>query len=121
MEERAVTCPVIFTAHISRKHRDIADRSISDLCRHSASPSSSVHFESDHFGPQVNETITKKATDEGGMDISEDFSHLFLRNVSLFYLTLQGQFLLPASTIQNIVEMQNIHELGKTYSLSKLT
>uniref|UniRef100_A0A096MAD3 Uncharacterized protein n=1 Tax=Poecilia formosa TaxID=48698 RepID=A0A096MAD3_POEFO len=49
----------------------------------------------------------------------EDFSDL--RNVSLFYLKLQGQFLLPASTTQNIVEeIQNIHELGQTYCLSKL-
>lgn len=64
----------------------------------------------------------KVDTDEGDMDIAENFSDIFLRNVSLFYLKLQGQFMLPASTIQNIVEeMQNIHDLGKTYTLSKLS
>lgn len=56
------------------------------------------------------------------MDTADDFNDLFLRNVCLFYLKLQGQFLLPASTTQNIVEeIQNIHELGQTYTLSKLT
>nr|XP_055039672.1 uncharacterized protein LOC129427310 isoform X2 [Misgurnus anguillicaudatus]XP_055039673.1 uncharacterized protein LOC129427310 isoform X2 [Misgurnus anguillicaudatus] len=51
----------------------------------------------------------------------ENFDDLFLKNLSLFYLKLQGQFLLAASTIQNIVdEMQNIHELGQTYTVSKL-
>lgn len=55
------------------------------------------------------------------MEMPPEYCDLFLRNVSLFYLKLQGQFLLPASTIQNIVEeMQNIHELGQTYSLGKL-
>ncbi|KAK0140164.1 hypothetical protein N1851_022918 [Merluccius polli] len=96
VEGRAVTCPVrgctnVFTvkssstAHMSRKHRDLTDISISDLFRESASQSSSVQAETDNFGAQ-------------------------------------GEFLLPASTIQNIFEeIQNIHELGQTYSLSKLT
>lgn len=39
----------------------------------------------------------------------------------MFYMKLQGQHLLPVSTIQNIIEeMQNIHELEQTYSLNKL-
>lgn len=51
MEGHAVTCPVractngfnvksSFTTHISQKQRDFADRSMSDLYRHSSSPSS---------------------------------------------------------------------------------
>ncbi|MED6290928.1 hypothetical protein CHARACLAT_018407, partial [Characodon lateralis] len=49
------------------------------------------------------------------------FSDLYLRNVCMFYIKLQGQHLLPSSTIQNIVEeIQNIHELGQTYSLNRL-
>ena len=36
-------------------------------------------------------------------------------------MKLQGQHLLPVSTIQNIVEeIQNIHELGQTYTLNRL-
>lgn len=69
----------------------------------------------------MNETSTGTGKDEGDMDLSEDFNDLFFfRNVSLFYLKLHGEFLLPALTIQNIVE-QNKHELGQKYSLSKLT
>lgn len=86
-----------------------------DLYRESASQSSSVPMESDDFGPQEYEASTETCTDEGDTDISENFSELFLRNVCLFYLKLQGQFVLPASTIQNIVE--EIHELGQTYSI----
>lgn len=96
MEGRAVTCQVrectkvfsvksSFTAHISRKHRDLADRSISDLNRHSASVSSCDHFQSGDLGPQVNERVTSKATDESGREISEDFRDLFVRNILLFY------------------------------------
>lgn len=50
-----------------------------------------------------------------------NFSETFFRNLCLFYLKLQGQLLLPASTIQVLVEeMQNVHELGLDYTLSKL-
>ena len=133
MEGHAVNCPVTgcrnvfkvkstFTAHMSRTHRDFADSSISDFYRNTAPQSSSAPTDLVDSGPQVSEVGTETSTDEGDMDMSQDFHDLFLRNVSLFYLKLQGQFLLPASTIQVIVEeMQNIHELGQTFSLSKLT
>lgn len=39
----------------------------------------------------------------------------------MFYLKLQGQLLLPASTIQIIdEEMQNLHEMGQDYTSGKL-
>ena len=133
VEGRAVTCPVrgcttifrvksSFTAHMSQKHKDFSDSTISDLNTESASQSSSAQNESDDFCPQLYDAGADMGTDACDMDVSENFSDLFLRNVSLFYLKLQGQFLLPASTIQNIVEeMQNIHELGMGYILRKLT
>ena len=94
---------------MSQKHRDFADCSISDLYRENATAESDALI-----GPQVYETGTEISTDEVEMDITEDFRALFF---SLFYL-LQGQFLLPASTIQNIVEeVQSIHELGQTYRI----
>lgn len=128
-EGREVSCPVkectnvftvksSFTAHMSRKHKDFADCSISDMYREKATAESNASI-----GPQVYETGTEMSIDDVEMDArpTEDFSDLFFRNVSLFYLKLQGQFLLPASTIQNIVEeIQNIHELGQTYTVSKL-
>lgn len=131
-EGREVCCPVTgctsvfnvkssFTSHILRKHRDLTDSSISDMFRDFAPQSSVVatSTESADFCSQMNEVGTEVGTEEG--DISENFSDLYLRNVSLFYLKLQGKFLLPASTIQNIVEeMQDIHELGQAYTLSRL-
>ncbi len=133
VEGRAVSCPVrgcnadfrvksSFTAHMSRKHRGCTDSSVSDMYRESAShPSTSTPPESRDFVPHC-DAGAATGTDEIDLDISENFSDLYLRNVSLFYLRLQSQFLLPASTIQNIVEeMQNIHELGQKYTLSKLS
>lgn len=111
-----------FTAQMSRKHRGFKDCSVNDVYRESAShPSTSTPPESDDFVPHC-DAGAATGTDEVDLDISENFSDLYLRNVSLFYLRLQSQFLLPASTLQNIVEeMQKIHELGQTYTLSKLS
>lgn len=48
--------------------------------------------------------------------------HSPIRNMCLFYLKLQGQLLIPASAIQTIVEeMQNVHELGQTYTITKVS
>lgn len=126
-EGRVVTCPVTgcnhtftvkswFTSHMSRKHRQCHVDSINDLYRETVSQA----FETEPLvtGP----TEGSSETDEGEVHLTENFSDLFLRKISLFYLKLHGQFLLPASTIQNIVEeMQSIHELGQTYSLNKLS
>lgn len=132
VEGRAVSCPVrgctdvfkvksSFTSHMSRKHRDFTESRISDLYRDLSayqSSSQSLPTELHDSGPE----FVEAGTDEGDTDTSGDFSDLFLRNVCLFYLKLQGQFLLPASTTQHIVEeIQNIHELGQTFTLSKLT
>lgn len=46
---------------------------------------------------------------------------LFLRNLALFYLKLLAKLLLPASTIQTIIEdMQSIHDLSQSQLFSKL-
>lgn len=132
-EGREVCCPVTgctsvfnikstFTSHMSRKHRDITDSSISDMYRDIA-PQSSVatSTESAESCSQRNEAPVVSETGTEEEDISENFCDLYLRNVSLFYLKLQGRFLLPALTIQNIVEeVQNIHDLGQAYTLSRL-
>ncbi len=73
---------------------------------------------------------TTSATIQGAASVSDaedtvgdrsNFSDLYLRNICMFYIKLQGQHLLPVSTIQNIVEeIQNIHQLGQTYTLNRL-
>lgn len=57
----------------------------------------------------------------GSCALPHDFNETFLRNICLFYLKLQGQLLLPASTFQIVVEeIQNVHELGQDFTRSKL-
>lgn len=126
-EGRVVACPVTgcdhtftvrssFTAHMSRKHRQCSVDSIRDLYKETVSQS--LEAEPLVTGP----TERFSETDEGEVHLTENFNDPFLRNISLFYLKLHGQFLLPASTIQNIVEeMQSKHDLGQTYTLNKLS
>lgn len=88
------------------------------MYRDSSAYLSSASTELHDSGPE----FVTAGTDEDVMNTADDFNDLFLRNVCLFYLKLQRQFLLPASTTPDIVEeIQNIHELGQTYTLSKLT
>lgn len=127
-EGRAVYCPVrgcksvfhvmsSFTSHMSRKHRNCSVNSITDSHRPSASEILSVTSEQCPEDLDVNTGVSEVSE----MGSFQNFDDLYLRNVSLFYMKLQGQFLLPASTIQNIVdEKQNIHGLGQTYTFSKL-
>lgn len=67
---------------------------IESTCQSSSVPS-------DEFVPLISKPAAQSITDEDNMEMSSEFCALFRRNVSLFYLKLQGQFLLPASTIQN--------------------
>lgn len=119
VEGRAVACPVAgcsnsftvkssFTAHMSRKHRACSVNDISDLFKETIpqSPCEEVL-------PNPNDD-----TENESMELPDNLSENFLRNACLFYLKLQGQLLLPASTIQTIVEeMQNVHEMGQDYTL----
>lgn len=102
-----------FTAHLSRKHPQCSVNNINVIYREIAPQCSATACE------EASQTLDG-ATEEG-TELPPNFNETFLRNVCLFYLKLQGQLLLPASTIQIIVEeMQNVHELGLDYTLSKL-
>ncbi|XP_032446174.1 uncharacterized protein LOC116737240 isoform X1 [Xiphophorus hellerii] len=126
MEGRPVACPVkackkvfsvksSFTAHMSRKHRDFSVDNIDVLYKETTNKIVSL---SENEGPS--ESFNDALTNESH-ELSPNFNKDYLRNLSLFYLKLQGQLLLPASTIQNIVEeMQNVHELGMDYTLTKV-
>lgn len=126
VEGRPVACPVTgckntftvkssFTAHMSRKHRACSVDSISDMYRETISQSSAV------IACEDASQCSNDATTNESIELPHNFNETFLRNVCLFYLKLQGQLLLPASAIQTIVEeMQNVHELGQDYTLSKL-
>ncbi len=61
-------------------------------------------------------------TASAASDMPENDSQSYVRNMCLFYLKLQGQLLIPASTIQTIVEeMQNVHELGQAYTITRVS
>lgn len=127
VEGRAVSCPVIgcknvftkkssFTAHMSRKHRECSLENISDMYRETVSQSTSTVT----LCEDASQISVDPQTSEN-CELPQNFNETFLRNICLFYLKLQGQLLLPASTIQTIVEeMQNVHELGQDFTISKL-
>lgn len=109
------TVKLSFTAHMSRKHRSCSVDSISDIYRETISQSSTA------IACEDASQIFNDETTNDSIELPQNFSESFLRNVCLLYLKLQGQLLLPASTIQMIVEeMQNVHELGQDYTLGKL-
>lgn len=113
--ENTFTVKSSFTAHMSRKHRACSVDSISDKYRENVSQPSAVSACEDV--PQSSNDATTNESSE----LPQDFNENFLRNVCLFNLKLQGQLLLPASTIQTIVEeMRNVHDLGQDHTLSKL-
>lgn len=107
-EGRPVTCPVIgcsnqftvklsFTAHISRKHRACSVSNVYDAHRESPSQLPGIRD-----CEEVPRSSNDALNDNG--NLSQELSQPFLRNLCLFYLKLQGQLLLPASTIQSVVE-----------------
>lgn len=103
-----------FTSHMSRKHRrwseNVICASVKDT--HSESPTSSA---------TIQEPASVSDGEEDAVGDGCNFSDLYLRNICMFNMKLQGQHLLPVSTIQNIIEeMQNIHELGQAYTMNRL-
>lgn len=53
---------------------------------------------------------------------ASDMPDSLISETCLFYLELQGQLLIPASTIQTIVEeMHNVHELGQAYMITQVS
>ena len=130
VEGRPVNCPVrgcktvftvksSFTSHMSRKHRQCSANMICGTLqdKNPECPSTSEQRITDCT---IEATSSVSVAEDTIGDMS-NFSDLYLRNVCMFYTKLQGQNLVPASTIQNIVEeIQNIHELGQTYTLNRL-
>jgi hypothetical protein len=104
-----------FTSHISRHH---------DLCDKVTIPVA-VQQEFESVNCLVNDEVTNDDTDvevdEGGTFCAgTDLSQL-LRSLAMFCLKLQAKFLLPASTIQSIVdEMETFQTLGFSVALQGL-
>ncbi|XP_051801605.1 uncharacterized protein LOC127533166 [Acanthochromis polyacanthus] len=128
-EGRSVSCPVrgctrvytkgsSFTSHMSRQHKACSTDSIHDMYRE-VGPQSSSLIESLDVLESTNEPMPTTST---ATDLPEQDSQTYLRNMCLFYLKLQGQLLVPATTVQTIIEeMLNVHDLGLNHTLTKVT
>lgn len=101
-----------------RKHKTCSTDGINDMYRQNCPPPANA-IASTYDPENTLEAMPTVSTDS---DTPENDSQAYLRNMSLFYLKLQGQLLIPASTIQTIVEgMQTVHELGQAYTLGKVS
>ena len=118
-----------FSSHLSRIHRDWSASCISNaVCSsvsindHISGQAAAANFiagskeevalDSDNFdGPEETNCAASDTVDEES----------YLRTISLFYLKLQAKLLLPASTIQQIIEeFQEIHDIGLSHLFGKL-
>jgi len=103
-----------FSTHISRYHKK---ESLSNADSVNDSPIPSVSDNSD--SGLVDNDLSRSA--ETKNDTEQWDENNYLRNLANFYLKLEAKCLVPASTIQFIVnEMNNINELGKEYLKDKL-
>ena len=111
-----------FSSHISRSHRDKNIKLLSE-CIAKSVPMEISHDDILENGDELNVN--------DNMDVSEDDSSAkpytvnsskYLDSLALFYLKLQAKLLLPASTIQTIVEeMKTIHNLGQSLQFQQLS
>lgn len=100
-----------FATHISRKHREA----------YVAQPQDSQIQNKEHVQHHDDHEIIDPGLDDRDgviLDLSPD---TYLKNLSLFYLKLQAKLLLPATTVQCIVEgFQEVHSSGMQYVLKKV-
>lgn len=96
-----------FTCHISRKHKHCLDKT-------------SVPSDTAIFSEQHNDILHDLDSNiEDQSDISTNDT--FLTNLALFYLRMQAQMLLPASTIQTLIEeFQILHDDNMNHMFTKL-
>ena len=104
-----------FASHISRKHRCAKDSVLDDLVLDRSIATEPLP------GPSQSYSEAAEEHNEPQMPLAVD-ENLFLQNLTLFYLKLQSKLLLPASTIQTIIDgFQSAHELGLSNSLNILS
>ncbi len=98
-----------FSAHISRKHKCDFQKSV---CANITEISVAV--------PDVNTEGFDDVEFQDGPAIQLD-KDTFLTNLALFYLRMQSKMILPATTIQNLIdEFMEVHTNSMTHILSKV-
>lgn len=116
---RAHFCKVsTYTSHLSRKHRNynydmLRSKLIVGDCQNEPdeavdTPSTSSELE---YGDVVSDKICQ----------SETLQEQYVRSLALFLIKLQSKHLLPAATVQQIVdEIALLHDLGKEYMIGQI-
>jgi len=107
---------------LNRKHKTI---SVSSPCSSQTSTSAAnitgacMNPSSDHELGHTFETIFDYYDDDNTND--EVDTDGFMNNLAMFYLRMQAKMLLPASTIQTLIEeIQEVHTTGLTHLLSRM-
>jgi len=121
--DKTFTVISTFTSHLSRKHKRSEEVNLTDsvigLAGVSGSSGPHGHGDSDlQCDVEIDAADNADHLEFSPENIEDS---LFLRNLALFYLKLQAKLLLPASTIQTIIEdMQSIDDLSQSQLFSKL-
>ncbi|XP_070406925.1 uncharacterized protein [Nothobranchius furzeri] len=103
-----------FASHICRKHRSVEDSVLNDVVLDRSIATEPLPGTSQSYSEPAEEH------NEPQMPLVVD-ENLFFQNLTLFYLKMQSKLLLPATTIQTIIDgFQSAHELGLSNSLNIL-
>lgn len=106
-----------FTSHMCRKHRERSPESIDNVYRVTCPQPSDVIAIADDTENTEGAMPAESAASDMRMIVS-----LIFETCVFFYLKLQGQLFIHASTIQTIVEeMQNVYKLGQQYTITKVS
>ena len=111
-----------FTSHLSRKHQNSSvqhlDYSVSET------ESAPTHVDSPYENSlNIDNDQCTEMEDQDDNYLSMQLDEAaYLNNLARFYLKLQSKQLLPASTIQNIIEgYQEVHDLGQLHLFSHIS
>ena len=115
-----------FASHVSRKHRSRGIEDLDDSVLDTSVPTETLSRS------VLAEPLSQPEPSHSCLDISDKQPEqemqlavdetLFLQNLTLLYLKLQAKLLLPASTLQTIIEdFQNAHEIGLSHVLNILS
>lgn len=113
-----------FSVHISRYHKyqTVKDLPTEMICSSNSDFFGDMSLSSGDSTTTENDIPIGLCEGTSYEEIQTTDDELFIRNLALFYLKLLSKYLLPSSVIQCIVEeFQNIHSLGFSYCLQKLT
>ncbi|CAM1294702.1 Uncharacterised protein g1088 [Pycnogonum litorale] len=120
-----------FSSHLSRSHPSgrmervsaefLVESSINNIEAHVSSAPITVTVPSTDELPQPMFDFDECMDDFEALGETNELEELYLKNMALFYLKLESKYIIPASTIQNIVEqLQDVHCLGQSIMCQKL-